>query len=243
MKNTTIQYNPKYLYPSKVLLFLFAICSVGHVMSDEVIDPMKLEHDLRHWLSLYQSPETHDVVKEIECLARNIYFEARSESEQGQLAVGHVVMNRVAHKRYPNSVCAVVKQGGERRRHRCQFSWWCDGRSDQPTNKKAWHRSQELAKAIYRGRSEDPTNGALWYHAEYVNPEWSTALVLGKKIGQHLFYLSEKRPVYAMNAVTTLQSNSDSFESTEQSIGFPHFKVSLSYPGMGTSISFPVLQL
>ena len=71
---------------------------------------------------------------EITCLAQNIYFEARSEPVAGMLAVGHVVLNRVASDRFPDTVCKVIRQGGERRRHRCQFSWWCDGRSDKPHN-------------------------------------------------------------------------------------------------------------
>jgi len=73
---------------------------------------------------------------EVRCLALNIYFEARSEGEQGQLAVGHVVMNRVADRHYPSTVCNVVRQGGEKRLHRCQFSWWCDGEPDKPLNQK-----------------------------------------------------------------------------------------------------------
>lgn len=171
-------------------------------MAGEDVSHKSLEEDLLHWLSLYRPSETVEISKEIACLAQNIYFEARSESEQGQLAVGHVVMNRVAHKRYPDSVCAVVKQGGERRRHRCQFSWWCDGRSDQPMNQKAWQQSLQLARTILAGDTKDPTDGALWYHADYVNPEWSSILVLGKKIGQHLFYLSKKQPVFALNTAS-----------------------------------------
>ena len=167
-------------------------------VADESNGQLSVEEDLRYWFSLYKGPPVTS--EEIECLARNIYFEARSESEQGQWAVGHVVMNRVANKDYPNSICAVVKQGGEKRLYRCQFSWWCDGRSDQPMNRKAWKRSLLLAEEIYRGNSKDPTGGALWYHAVYVNPVWSSALVFARKIGQHLFYLSRKQPVYAMNS-------------------------------------------
>jgi len=66
----------------------------------------------------------------LRCMALNIYFEARGEPFLGKIAVGHVVLNRIAHSRYPSNACDVIRQGGERRRHRCQFSWWCDGRSD-----------------------------------------------------------------------------------------------------------------
>ncbi len=125
---------------------------------------------------------------ELHCLALNIYHEARGESEQGKRAVGHVVMNRVTDRRFPTSVCRVVRQGGELRRNRCQFSWWCDGRSDRPRNRTAWDVSLEIAQDIIVGLSSDPTGGALWYHAEYVQPYWRKAFKRGPKIGQHIFY-------------------------------------------------------
>ena len=139
------------------------------------------------------------IENEVRCLGLNIYFEARSESEQGKRAVGHVVMNRVANKQYPNTVCNVVQQGGEKQLYRCQFSWWCDGRSDKPLNQKAWQNSLQLANAIYFGQSKDPTDGALWYHADYVSPYWSNSLTMGGKIGQHIFYLNKKQSKYALN--------------------------------------------
>ena len=125
---------------------------------------------------------------EVQCLALNIYFEARGEPIRGQLAVGHVVMNRVANKHYPDTVCEVVQQGGETRLNHCQFSWWCDGRSDKPVNQTAWEVSKEIANTIYSGYSIDPTNGALWYHADYVEPYWKDSLTVAIKIGQHVFY-------------------------------------------------------
>ncbi len=127
---------------------------------------------------------------EITCLAQNIYFEARSEPVAGMLAVGHVVLNRVASERFPETICKVVRQGGEQRRHRCQFSWWCDGRSDKPHNKVAWDAARLIAWFIYNGQTEDPTGGALWYHADYVNPYWREAFVAGPQIGRHIFYLN-----------------------------------------------------
>lgn len=128
------------------------------------------------------------VDSEVYCLALNIYFEARNEPEEGKRAVGHVVMNRVAHPRFPTSVCKVVRQGGEIRRNRCQFSWWCDGRSDRPRNREAWSESVHLAYQVYVGHSVDPTKGALWYHADYVNPSWGKVFKPTRKIGQHIFY-------------------------------------------------------
>jgi spore germination cell wall hydrolase CwlJ-like protein len=136
-----------------------------------------------------------DVAKEINCLAKNIYFEARSEPIDGKLAVGHVVLNRVADTRYPTSICEVVRQGGEEPLNRCQFSWWCDGRSDKPKNARAWQQSLVLARVVFWGYSEDPTRGALWYHADYVKPVWRKVLPVGPKIGKHIFYLNDREVV------------------------------------------------
>ncbi len=133
-----------------------------------------------------------DVSKEINCLAKNIYFEARSEPIDGKLAVGHVVLNRVADKRYPASICEVVRQGGEEPLNKCQFSWWCDGRSDRPKNARAWQQSLVLARVVFWGYSDDPTLGALWYHADYAKPIWRKVLPVGPKIGKHIFYLNDR---------------------------------------------------
>ncbi len=126
--------------------------------------------------------------EEIECLALTIYFEARGESSAGQRAVGDVVMNRVHDPAFPGTVCGVTRQGGERVRSGCQFSWWCDGRSDQPRDMKAWRASYDMALQVYWDRSRDETDGALWYHADYVAPRWRKAFEAGPQIGRHLFY-------------------------------------------------------
>ena len=133
-----------------------------------------------------------DIRDEINCLALNIYFEARGEPVDGKIAVGHVVLNRVADARYPDKICEVVKQGGPRPRHRCQFSWWCDGRSDRPRDLQAWKESQVLARVVFWGYAEDPTGGALWYHADYTFPAWGRKLARGPMIGRHQFYVPGK---------------------------------------------------
>jgi hypothetical protein len=132
-----------------------------------------------------------DKTADLECLALNIYHEARSEPDNGKLAVGHVVLNRALDPRFPGSLCEVVKQGGERPLHACQFSWWCDGRSDRPRDGDAWEDSRLFADLIFNGTITDPTGGALWYHADYVDPPWRDTLVEGPKIGRHLFYLED----------------------------------------------------
>lgn len=124
-----------------------------------------------------------------ECLALNIYHEARGESREGRVAVAQVVLNRVRDRRFPNDICTVVKQGPLPPRRDCHFSWWCDGRSDRPADLQAWAESKAIAEDVLAGRDGDPTGGALWYHAETVSPKWRTALVPAAKIGRHEFYL------------------------------------------------------
>ena len=123
--------------------------------------------------------------KEVTCMAKNIFFEAAVESTAGKLAVAHVTLNRVDSQRYPNTVCEVVYDGphytgasGKQlpKRDRCQFSWYCDGKSDDPREgSRLWEDSQELAKYVLLRQEELPdiTDGALHYHAScllYTSP-------------------------------------------------------------------------
>ncbi len=128
----------------------------------------------------------------LHCLAMNVYHEARSESRAGQIAVASVTLNRVKSKKFPGSVCNVVKQGGQKR-NRCQFSWWCDGKDDEPMNDKAWDKSVEIGRLSLMGIAGDPTNGALFYHADYVKPSWSRSFERSARIGKHLFYKPTER--------------------------------------------------
>lgn len=130
--------------------------------------------------------------KELRCLALNIYWEARSEPLEGQLAVAGVTLNRVASPRFPDSICGVVYQGGWAKRHKCQFSWQCDGLSDTPKEKTAWHAAQQLARLYLAGIYTDPTGAALWYHADYVTPYWADSMTETAQIGRHIFYVQER---------------------------------------------------
>jgi spore germination cell wall hydrolase CwlJ-like protein len=125
------------------------------------------------------------LAEQLECLALNIYWEARSEPATGQLAVAAVTLNRVAHPRYPNSVCDVVYQSGARG---CQFSWWCDGKPDQPRERVAWAKALDVAFLAASLDLPDPTSGALWYHADYVDPRWARSKLVVARIGRHLFF-------------------------------------------------------
>ena len=129
------------------------------------------------------------------CMAVNIYHEAGNQSMIGQMAVGQVVLNRVEDKRFPNTICEVVKQAvtykGTNKpvRWKCQFTWYCDGKKDEPEGDAAWDESVYLALLIYSEEfAIDVTEGALWYHATYVSPSWAEHYEKTVRINEHIFY-------------------------------------------------------
>lgn len=125
---------------------------------------------------------------EQDCLARAVYFEARSESEMGQLAVAKVVLNRVKDPAYPKTICGVVYQGADRP-NSCQFSFACDGQSDQPTSRSEWDKAKQIASRAMAGdQSINILGAATYYHADYVRPKWSYTFRRLIKIGRHIFY-------------------------------------------------------
>lgn len=125
---------------------------------------------------------------EADCLARAVYFEARSESEIGQLAVAKVVLNRLKDPAYPKTICGVVYQGSDRT-NACQFSFACDGISDQPKSRASWDQSKRIAaRALAGDQSIKILGAATYYHADYVTPKWSSSFKRLIKIGRHIFY-------------------------------------------------------
>lgn len=141
---------------------------------------------------LYSEEVTDIDNEELFCLAETMYFEARGEGDEGMLAVGHVVMNRMADSRFPGTVCGVIKQGkhvnGKPVRNRCQFSWYCDGLPDTVTDQDSYIKAIELALQILTGESDNPISDSLFYHAIYVRPRWSRVFSMVKKINNHIFY-------------------------------------------------------
>ena len=126
------------------------------------------------------------VMKEVECLARNIYFEAGGEPNAGKIAVAEVTMNRVQSKQYPRTVCGVVHQ---RIKGTCQFSWVCEGKKNVRRNTNAWQDSVKIAENILISKKHYVIIGnAKHFHAVYVDPEWAESKRVIKKIGQHIFY-------------------------------------------------------
>ena len=145
------------------------------------------------------------------CMALNIYYESRSDNLAGQYAVADVVLNRVHDDRYPDTVCEVITQGPVKEswktkqdpdlpeedreynpiRHLCQFSWYCDGKSDKPADETGWAQAQYVAGAIlYSDKYRGITEGATHYHATYVKPRWANDRGMNHigRIGAHIFY-------------------------------------------------------
>ena len=132
--------------------------------------------------------EQRQRLSEHTCLARAIYFEARSESEIGRLAVARVILNRVDSPFYPDTICDVVYQNAGKR-NSCQFSFACDGESDNPRRGKAWEQAKALATRAMAGEGNvQAIATATSYHADYVVPKWSGAMTRLVKIGRHIFY-------------------------------------------------------
>jgi len=126
-----------------------------------------------------QSPDK----KQIQCLADNIYYEARNQSKIGQIAVTNVVMNRVKDGRFPKTPCSVINQ---KRGGICQFSWVCS--SKQVKNTTSYKKAYEVAENVYINNERDVTNNALFYHATYVRPSWARKFRQTARIGSHIFY-------------------------------------------------------
>ena len=132
-----------------------------------------------------------------ECLALNVYHEARDQSHLGQVATAQVVLNRVNDERYPSTIWSVVRQqrfndppGSSIQIDQCQFSWYCDGKSDAPTDDAAWHTAREQAAHGYylHDIGYDVTEGATHYHSTAVTPNWSRTKILTVSIDDHIFY-------------------------------------------------------
>lgn len=149
-----------------------------------------------------RSVESTDVhIASAQCLAKNMYYEARNQGTAGWLAVTAVVLNRVNDKRFPNTICDVIKQGPSRPswqnkniripiKYRCQFSWYCDGKSDNPKDKQSYKLMFNFAEMLLSGEIQfiDITDGAQFYHADYVRPAWAKTKKRTIEIEDHIFY-------------------------------------------------------
>ena len=123
----------------------------------------------------------------LECLTSAIYYEAAQEPTDGQRAVAQVVLNRVRHPAFPNSVCGVVYEGSTRVTG-CQFTFTCDGSMAYRPVPSLWNRARKVAEAALNGAVFAPAGYATHYHANYVVPYWASSLVKTTVQGAHIFY-------------------------------------------------------
>jgi hypothetical protein len=145
--------------------------------------------------------------RERRCLATAIYFEARGEPVRGQVAVAQVILNRVRSPLFPQTICGVVYQGQMQKG--CQFSFACDGRTDNPRNDDQWALAQDISKQIMNGELWLPEVGySTFYHANYVSPRWSYSMNKIDKIGRHIFYKKRNEQPYIVEASTAQEGTS-----------------------------------
>jgi spore germination cell wall hydrolase CwlJ-like protein len=144
-------------------------------------------NDMSHEMKFLQLSydEKQKVMREVDCLAKNIYFEAKGEPRAGKIAVAEVTMNRVNSKQFPRSVCGVVYQ---KTKGTCQFSWVCED-NKSIRNRAAWKESLQIAETILiLDRKYGIIGSAKYFHADYVDPSWAEKKKLIRKIGNHIFY-------------------------------------------------------
>ena len=173
---------------SAKIIFILAAIAIMAAFAFSTVDYKfnKLEYLRSSWST---SVPIAQIEKELECLAKNIYWEAASESFEGKVAVAQVTMNRVNSKKFGNSVCGVVFQKNViYEKIVCQFSWVCEGNYKiREVNKKHFEESREVAKKVFLENFSLPSlRDALYYHATYVNPGWKKEKIA--TIGQHVFY-------------------------------------------------------
>lgn len=122
----------------------------------------------------------------ITCMARSIYWEAKGKDTADMEAVANVVMNRLGHEGFPDTVCKVVKQGSETKS--CQFSWWCDGKPDTAQEETQYALAKEIARKALNKQLPDHTGGAMYFHDKTVKPVWAKKYIKTANIGLFVFY-------------------------------------------------------
>lgn len=166
---------------------LFADPAVATGLGEEEVTAEELAVDPHAWVGK-PLPASVLLNSEQRCLSEAIYFEARGESYNGQVAVSQVVLNRVRNPAYPNTICGVVYQN-RKMRNACQFSFACDLVPDRVVDDRHWRQAQEIARETTAGRLKIPEiEASTHYHATYVKPRWAKSMQKQKQIGLHIFY-------------------------------------------------------
>ncbi|MGZ8353639.1 MAG: cell wall hydrolase [Allosphingosinicella sp.] len=150
--------------------------------------PFSADANPRAPSTVFRAASPGDQFRSLQCLAEAIYYEARSESEDGQRAVAQVVLNRVRHPAWPGNVCGVVYQGPLRAGGGCQFTFTCDGALLRMPYGTDWARARRLAAEALAGHVFAPVGLATNYHTHQVLPDWAFRLPKATMIGNHIFY-------------------------------------------------------
>jgi len=174
----------------KKLLYC-VVLFIGFLLGPSLSEEHAMLVDLSRTELVERNYNVTKTLKEEKCLTEAIYYEAGNQSEIGKEAVALVVMNRVAQKHRPNTVCGVVAQAHVvQDRKVCQFSFWCENK--YKPNKVAWEDSKKIARRVltnyWKGAILIQYSTAMYYHADYVRPKWRKSKVFLGKIDNHLFY-------------------------------------------------------
>lgn len=168
--------------------FLLAVFLIQNVTANKIY---KLQHGVV--VSSSDVVSIRDRMRQLDCLAKNIYFEAASEPFEGKVAVAQVTMNRAESGRFPSDICAVVYQKNVfMEKVVCQFSWYCENGGKAPIrSQEMYNESMAVAKKVLLENFRlDVMKDAMYYHADYVNPNWKKEKI--GKIGRHIFYKENK---------------------------------------------------
>ena len=174
-----------------VVYYEYSLNDKVNNIHETVVETNEIVEDIQR--TIHNTP--YSLENDYHCLASNIYWESRNQSLGGKLAVGQVVLNRVDNKRFPDTICEVVKQtkfypSGKINLHDCQFSWYCDGKSDVPLENELdiYEESFILATKLLEKRPIDFTEGSTHYHNDKVYPYWADSLERTTRIDNHIFY-------------------------------------------------------
>ena len=174
-----------------VVYYEYSLNDKVNNIHETVVETNEIVEDIQR--TIHNTP--YSLENDYHCLASNIYWESRNQSLGGKLAVGQVVLNRVDNKRFPDTICEVVKQtkfypSGKINLHDCQFSWYCDGKSDIPLENELdiYEESFILAIKLLENRPIDFTEGSTHYHNDKVYPYWADSLERTTRIDNHIFY-------------------------------------------------------
>lgn len=172
----------------RLSVFVFALIATSYGLYSISMNKIQTLKDIQSQ-ELEGKTDSAEKLKQLDCLAINIYREAANEPFEGKVAVAQVTLNRVDNSNFPNSVCEVVYQKNNYLgRIVCQFSWFCDSvHRSRLIDKKLYNESYEVAKKVYLENFKlSGLSNALYYHADYVSPNWNKTVIT--KIGRHIFY-------------------------------------------------------